>query len=47
MTDAQKKNTVFRAVLLSLFGSVLFWAVLTDAWGYSSRLTFRYLPFWA
>ena len=32
----RKKNPTFQAILLSLFGFVLLWAVVTDAWGYSS-----------
>ena len=39
---AQKSNTVLKTILLSLFGFVLLWAVVTDAWGYSSHLTVTY-----
>lgn len=41
MTD-QKTNPTFQGILLSLFGFVLLWAVVTDAWGYSSHLVIRY-----
>ncbi len=34
----QKKDPTFRSILLSLFGFVLLWAIVTDAWGYSSHL---------
>ena len=40
MTDAKRPLSA-RAVLLSLLGFVLLWAVVTDAWGYSSHLHFR------
>ena len=37
MMADRKKNPTFQAILLSLFGFVLLWAVVTDAWGYSSH----------
>ena len=37
----QKKKPTFRSILLSLLGFVLLWAVVTDAWGYSSHLAIR------
>lgn len=39
---AQKKNPTFSTILLSLFGFVLLWAVVTDAWGYSSHFEINY-----
>ena len=36
----QKKKPGFQTILLSLCGFVLLWAVVTDAWGYSSHLAF-------
>ena len=35
---SQKKDPSLRSILLSLFGFVLLWAIVTDAWGYSSHL---------
>ncbi len=35
-----KKAPTCRGILLSLFGFVLLWAVVSDAWGYSARLPF-------
>ena len=39
---ARKKNLTGRSVLMSLFGFVILWAVVTDAWGYSSHVAVRY-----
>ena len=36
----EKQSLAF--ILLTLFGFVLLWAVVTDAWGYSSNLAFNY-----
>ena len=36
----EKRSLAF--ILLSLFGFVLLWAVVIDAWGYSSNLAFGY-----
>ena len=36
----EKQSLAF--ILLTLFGFVLLWAVVTDAWGYSSNLEFGY-----
>ena len=41
MTD-RKNALTSKTVLLSLFGFVILWAILTDAWGYSSRLGSAY-----
>ena len=38
----RKKNLTRQSILLSLFGFVILWAVVTDAWGYSSHLAVRY-----
>ena len=40
--DARKENLTQQAILLSLFGFVILWAIVTDAWGYSSHITIRY-----
>ena len=37
-----KKSLSFHAILLSLFGFVLLWAAVSDAWGYSSHLPLRH-----
>ena len=37
MSDS-KKNPMVQMILLSLAGFVLFWTIVTDAWGYSSHL---------
>ena len=37
-----KKKRSLAFILLTLFGFVLLWAVVTDAWGYSSSLAFNY-----
>lgn len=39
---ARKRNLTGRSVLMSLFGFVILWAVVTDAWGYSSHVAARY-----
>ncbi len=36
--STQKKAPTIQTILLSLFGFVLLWAIVTDAWGYSSHL---------
>ena len=36
---SQKKEPTFQSVFLSLLGFVLLWAIVTDAWGYSSLLS--------
>ena len=41
MTDQRKKQR-FHYILLSLFGFVILWAIVTDAWGYSSHLASSY-----
>ena len=38
----RKTKLNFQTILLSLFGFVLLWAIVTDAWGYSSNLTVNY-----
>ena len=38
----RKRNLTGRSVLMSLFGFVILWAVVTDAWGYSSHVAARY-----
>ena len=38
---ADKKQPSVRFILLTLAGSVLFWAILSDAWGYSALLPIR------
>lgn len=39
---ARKENPTFKTILLSLFGFVMLWAIVTDAWGYSSWLAGSY-----
>ena len=38
----QRRKRMFQYLLLSLFGFVILWAIVTDAWGYSSYLAVRY-----
>lgn len=39
---AKKKNPTFGTILLSLFGFVVLWAIVTDAWGHSSHFGINY-----
>ena len=39
---AKKEPQLFKTVILSLIGFVLLWAVVTDAWGYSSHIASPY-----
>ena len=39
---AKKEPQLFKTVILSLIGFVLLWAVVTDAWGYSSHIAGPY-----
>lgn len=40
--SVQRKKRACINILLSLAGFVLLWAIVTDAWGYSSHLAFSY-----
>ena len=38
----KKESQSFKTVILSMVGFVLLWAVVTDAWGYSSHIAGSY-----
>lgn len=38
----RKETPTVQSILLSLFGFVILWVIVTDAWEYSSHLTFSY-----
>lgn len=39
---SMKKNPTSIDILISLFGFVVLWAIVTDAWGYSSHISIPY-----